>query len=69
MENNSIEFEIITFYDKLLKNLDKNKTTCSIFFDLRKAFDSVNHEILLQKLYYYVLQGKFNVYIVDFTFQ
>ena len=52
-ENNSTELAIITFYDRLLKNLAENKIACSIFLDFRKAFDSVNHEILLQKLYHY----------------
>ena len=36
-ENNSTELAITTFYDKLLKNLDENKITCSIFLDLKKA--------------------------------
>ena len=57
-ENNSTELAITTFYDKLLKTLDKNKITCSILLDLEKAFDSVNHEILLQKLYHYGIRGK-----------
>ena len=57
-ENNSTELAIATFYDKLLKNLDENKITCSIFLDLKKAFDSVNHEIFLQKLYHYGFRGK-----------
>ena len=57
-ENNSTELAITTFYDKLLKNLDENKITCSIFLDIKKAFDSVNHEILLQKLYHYGFRGK-----------
>ena len=57
-ENNSTELAITTFCDRLLKNLDENKITCSIFLDLRKAFDSVNHEILLQKLYHYGFRSK-----------
>ena len=57
-ENNSTELAITTFYDKLLKNLDENKITCSIFLDLKKAFDSINNEILLQKLYHYGFRGK-----------
>ena len=32
-ENNSNELAITTFYDKLSKNLDENKKTCSIFLD------------------------------------
>lgn len=31
--------------------LDKNKKAGAIFIDLRKAFDTVNHEILMKKLY------------------
>ena len=47
-----------TFYDKLLKNLNEDKITCSIFLHLRKAFDSVNHEIHLQKLYHNGFRSK-----------
>ena len=68
-ENNSTELAITAFYDKLLKNLNENKITCSIFLDLRKAFDSVNHSILLKKLYHYGFRGKIyellNSYLAD----
>ena len=33
--------------------LDNNKYGCGVFIDLRKAFNTVNHEILLQKLDHY----------------
>ena len=36
--------------DKWLNNIDKGEITGAIFFDLQKAFDVVDHEILLQKL-------------------
>ena len=48
--NSSIELAITTIYDKFLDNLDKNQYTCAIFFDIKKAFDSLDDKILLKKL-------------------
>ena len=45
------------FTDFLLKQMDQGKLTGVVFLDFRKAFDSVNHEILLQKLQMYGVQG------------
>ena len=35
-------------------------TSCSIYVDLKKAFDTVDHQILLSRLYCYGIRGKFH---------
>ena len=36
--------------ENIRKNLDNYENTAAAFIDLSKAFDSISHEILLQKL-------------------
>ena len=39
------------------ESIDNHKYGCGIFIDLRKAFDTVNHDILLSKLEHYGIRG------------
>ena len=56
-KKHSTELAITEVYNDLLNNLEDNKFTCAIFLDLAKAFDSVDHKILLRKLEKYGIRG------------
>ena len=43
--------------DRLKLAINNNKLTCGLFLDLSKAFDTVNHKILLSKLDHYGIRG------------
>ena len=56
-ENHSTELAVSQLRDFIIENLEKKNTTCAIILDLAKAFDTVNHQILLSKLYAYGIRG------------
>ena len=47
---------LISIKEKIRKNLDEGKFACSVFLGFHKAFDTVNHEILLAKLQHYCVR-------------
>ena len=49
---------ILELTNKILDSFEKNEFTIGTFIDLKKAFDTVNHCILLDKLNFYGIQGK-----------
>jgi hypothetical protein len=59
-EKRSTQHAIIDIVNQIQTNMDKNMYTCGIFIDLQKAFDTVNHSILLQKLQHYGIRGIIN---------
>ena len=51
---------ILDIVNTIHSNIDNRKYSCGIFLDLKKAFDTVNHEILLTKLEHYGIRGVIN---------
>ena len=52
-KNNSTVFALAQITEMIKESIDSTKIGCDICVDLRKAFDTVNHEILLSKLEHY----------------
>ena len=53
----STNHAIIDLVDKITKAIENNEYTVGIFLDLSKAFDTVNHDILLTKLDFCGIRG------------
>ena len=57
LSNFSCEHALIDLNDHILTTLNNNLYTLGIFLDLSKAFDVINHDILLAKLNHIGIQG------------
>ena len=51
---------LINLTESIMQSLDEGSFDCGIFVDLQKAFDIVDHKIVLQKLGYYGIWGVCN---------
>ena len=56
-KGHSSEHAILDLVEKINKSFEKNEFTLGVFIDLSKAFNTVNHQILLKTLEYTVLLG------------
>jgi hypothetical protein len=56
-ENRSTTMALLDFYDKISTAIDDKKYSIGIFIDLRKAFDTIDHKILLGKIQFYGIRG------------
>ena len=53
----STEHAALELIDRITNKMDTNEIHLNIFLDLSKAFDTIDHSILLNKLKYYGLKG------------
>ena len=56
----STNHALISLTDLIREALDYGKLVCGVFIDLQKAFDTVDHDILLKKLEFYDVRGLTN---------
>ena len=53
----STSHALIDLAEEISESIDKKLYTLGVFIDLKKAFDTVNHSILLQKLNFSGIRG------------
>ena len=56
----STNHALLSIIEQIRTNLDNKNFACGIFVDLQKAFDTVDHKILLRKLSHYGINGPAN---------
>jgi len=65
-KKHSTNHAILSIVEDIHENLACNNFVCGVFIDLEKAFDTVNHEILLQKLNFYGIRGTSNLWFKSY---
>ena len=56
-KNNSTEYAILQLTRDITDSFEKGEFILAVFMDLSKAFDTVDHQILIKRLQYYGIDG------------
>ena len=65
-KKHSTNHALIEITETIRQALDNKKFACGIFVDLQKAFDTVNHDILVAKLEHYGIRGSANQWFASY---
>ena len=59
-KGHSTQHAILDIINDIQANMNQRLLSCGVFIDLKKAFDTVDHKILLNKLNHYGFRGIIN---------
>ena len=62
----STSLAIIEILEEITNSPDNHEATVGVFIDLKKAFDTVDHSILIEKFYHYGIRGIANTWICSY---
>ena len=65
-KKHSTDHALLSITEHIKNKIDNQNLTCGIFIDLEKAFDTVNHKILLKKLEHYGINGIGHCWLSDY---
>ena len=65
-EGYSTDLALLEFNDYVKKEIDMGNFVLTLFIDLKKAFDTVNHLIMLSKLEHYGIRGHCNKFFASY---
>ena len=65
-QKHSTSHALVSMVEQIKSYLDNGKFAAGVFLDLQKAFDTVNHNILLKKLEHYGIRGHVKDWFASF---